>query len=118
MNRFVLLSLSFALTATVGCTPAQRSPDNIREDTAKATSAAARDMKAVAQGVVEGLKTTGPVNLNKATEDQLESLPGMNAIQARRVTAGRTYANSDELVKRHLIAKSEYDRIATKIVAK
>jgi len=42
----------------------------------------------------------------------------MNAIQARRVTAGRTYANSDELVKRHLIAKSEYDRIATKIVAK
>jgi DNA uptake protein ComE-like DNA-binding protein len=118
MKRELFCLLSLTLITAIGCTPTQRSPDNIRQETAKATSAAARDTKAVVQGVVEGLKTKGPLDINKATAEQLEALPGMNAVQAHRVIASRPYASSDELAKRHVIAKSEYDRIATQIVAR
>jgi DNA uptake protein ComE-like DNA-binding protein len=113
-----LLVLTITLLATVGCTPAQRSPDNIRHDTAKATAEAAKDAKAVAQGVVDGLKTKGPMNINTATAEQLDSLPGLSEGEARHIIAGRPYANSDELVKRHIISRGEYDRIAGRIEAR
>lgn len=104
------------LLALVGCTPADRSPDAIRQDTAKATSSAVRDAKAVAKGVVDGLKTKGPVNINKATEDQLESLPGIDARTARRIIAARPYDNASDLPKRHVVTREEYDRIAGNVV--
>jgi DNA uptake protein ComE-like DNA-binding protein len=120
-------SLSLALAAAIGCTPAQQNPDNIRRDTAKATAEAAKDAKAVVQGVADGIKAStskagtpsasGPLNINAASADQLDSLPGIDDVHAQRIIAGRPYASSDELVKRHLISKAEYDRISTQITA-
>jgi DNA uptake protein ComE-like DNA-binding protein len=124
MKRALFCPLNLALLATVtllasiGCTAAQRSPDNIRHDTAKATSEAVKDAKAVGEGVVDGLKAKGVVNINKASADQLDSLPGLSEGEARHIIAGRPYASSDELVKRHIISKGEYDRIAGKIEAR
>lgn len=116
MKRAILCT--FALLAVIGCSPASRSPDAIRQDTAAATAAATRDAKAVAQGVFDGLKTKGPMNINKASADDLETLPGVDAPTARKVIAGRPYKDSIELVKRHVVSKAEYDRIATKITAR
>lgn len=98
-----------------GCAPSSPSPDQIRQQTAKATAAAARDTKAVAQGIVEGLKTKGPLNINKATKEQLETLPGIDATAADRIIAGRPYQNSEELLRRHIVSRTEYHEIATKI---
>ena len=105
----------FMLTA---CTTQQRSPDQIRKETAEATSTAARDAKAVAQGVAEGLKQKGPVNINKASDDDLRSLPGIDDATARRIIDDRPYDSSDDMVKKHVITKAEYDRIADKVTAK
>ena len=105
------------LLPLVACTPERRSPDAIREDTAKATSEATRDAKAVAQGVVDGLKEKGPMNINKASADDLKTLPGIDDAIARRIVDGRPYDNSAELMKKHIISRAEYDRIADKIVA-
>lgn len=101
----------------VGCSPADRSPDAIRQDTAKATSSAVRDAKAVAKGVVDGLRSKGPVNINKASEADLENLPGIDAVKARNIIAGRPYDNAHDLLKRHLVTKTEYDRIAGDVIA-
>jgi competence protein ComEA len=99
----------------IACSPSERSPDAIRHDTAKAASEATRDAKAVVEGVKDGLKTGGPLNINNATAEQLETLPGITPAQARRIVAGQPYASSNELVKRHLVSQAEYDRIADKI---
>jgi DNA uptake protein ComE-like DNA-binding protein len=115
MKRALLFISTFALFTAAACSPADRSPDAIRHDAAKATSEAAKDTKAAVEGVVDGLKTKGTLNINTATQDQLEALPGMTPGQARRIVAGQPYASSDELVKRRLISQAEYDRIADKI---
>jgi len=117
MGRYVWL-LTLALIPLVACTPERRSPDAIREDTARATSEATRDAKSVAKGVVEGLREKGPVNINKASEEDLQSLPGIDAPAARRIIDGRPYDSGSELVKKHLISREEYNRIADKIVAR
>ena len=117
MKRTLFFTLTLALLTATGCTQAQRNPDAIRQDAAKAAAEAKQDAKAVVQGVEDGLKTKGQVNINNATPDQLEALPGIDAARARRIIAGRPYQSSDDLVKRHLVSKAEYDRIAGQVVA-
>ncbi|MGA8730167.1 MAG: helix-hairpin-helix domain-containing protein [Terracidiphilus sp.] len=115
MRRALLCMAGFL--ALVGCKPADRSPDAIRQDTAKATSSVVRDAKAVAKGVADGLKAKGPVNINKASEEDLETLPGIDASAARRIIDGRPYDNASDLPKRHIVTREEYDRIAGNVVA-
>ena len=98
-----------------GCTAHDRSPDQIREQTARATSTAARDAKAVAQGVVEGVKQERTININRASADDLKSLPGIDDVAARRIIDHRPYSDSYDLVKRHIVSREEYDRIAGKV---
>jgi competence protein ComEA len=117
MKRALFCTMTFVLLTSVGCTPAQRDPEAIRQDTAKATTEASKDAKAVVQGVEDALKTKGSVDINKATPQQLRALPGINSAQVHRIIAGRPYASTDELVKRHLVSKTEYDRIADQVVA-
>ena len=111
---------SLILLLAAGCTSDQRNnPDEIRQETAKATREVARDAKAVAQGVGDGLKSKvgTSININTATADQLATLPGINDGRARRIIANRPYDHSDDLVKKHVIPQEEYDRISGQIVA-
>lgn len=113
----------FALIALVGiglsgCTAHDRSPDAIREQTAHATSTAVRDAKAVTQGVVQGIKQQRTVNINKASAGDLIALDGIDDETANRIIEHRPYNDSYDLVKRHVISKTEYNRIAGKIEAR
>ena len=101
--------------ALAGCTSHDRSPDEIRRQTARATSTAARDAKAVVQGMVEGVKQQRTININRSSADDLSSLPGIDDGTARRIIEHRPYSDSYDLVKRHIISKEQYDRIAGKI---
>ena len=116
MRLFVLVPLT--LIALTGCTPHDRSPDEIREQTARATSTAVRDAKAVTQGVAEGVKQQRTININHASSDDLKSLPGIDEDSAQRIIEGRPYSDSEDLAKRHIVSRAEYNRIAGKIEAR
>ena len=109
---------SIAIVALAGCTTHDRSPDEIREQTARATSTAARDAKAVAQGVADGIKQQRTVNINHASADDLKALPGIDDTTARHIIDHRPYSDSYDLVKQHIISHDEYDRISGKIEAR
>lgn len=116
--KIALFALTLGLLTIAGCTRESRSPDSIREHAANATAATKRDAKAIAQGVFEGLARKGPVNINKATKEQLLELPGLTARSADAIIAGRPYANAAELRRRHILSKAEYDKVAGHVVAK
>lgn len=116
MKLFALIPL--VAIALAGCTPHDRSPDEIRQQTARATSTAVRDAKAVTQGVVEGVKQQRTININRASADDLKSLPGIDGDAAQRIIEGRPYKDSEDLAKQHIISRAEYNRIAGKIEAR
>ena len=116
--RRVSVVMALGAMALVGCTQESRSPDAIRNDTANVTSAATRDAKAVALGVVDGLRSKGTVNINKASRDDLETLPGISPARADAIIEHRPYRAGAELLRRHIVSKAEYNRIAQKITAR
>ena len=116
MRTFALIAL--AALSLAGCNAHDRSPDAIREQTAHATSTAVRDAKAVTQGVVQGIRQQRTININKASARDLSSLDGIDDETANRIIEHRPYADSYELVKKHVVSKAEYNRIAGKIEAR
>ncbi|MGC9198437.1 MAG: ComEA family DNA-binding protein [Acidobacteriaceae bacterium] len=59
----------------------------------------------------------GALDINSATPQQLNALPGFGPAYTRRVIAGRPYRSSNQLVTRGVIPQSEYQRIRGLIVA-
>ena len=118
MKRIFLGTI--ALLVLVGCNQTNPSPETIRQDTAKATHEAVTDAKAVAKGVADGLKqqkdSKGAVDINKASAADLQTLPGIDAVHARKIIDGRPYDDPSDMVKKGVISGSEYDRIAGKVV--
>jgi helix-hairpin-helix protein len=114
----LVLCCTIALLCVSGCTQNNPSPEKIREETAKATSETVRDAKAVAKGVADGIKQQhGPLDINHATADQLQNLPGIDSEDAQRIIANRPYHQASDLQKRHLLSKAKYDQISGNIVA-
>jgi len=105
------------LTALAGCAQPQNSQE-LKEKTAQATAEVKRDAKAVAAGIREGWSRDQPLDLNLATKQQLLSLPAMTEAEADRVIAGRPYNDPSDLVKRHILPKAEYDKIADQVTAR
>jgi DNA uptake protein ComE-like DNA-binding protein len=112
--RFVCATLLLTLA---GCNQQQRTED-LKEKTAQVTAEAKRDTKAVVAGIREGWSRDKPLDLNSATKEQLLTLPGMTAPQADRVIASRPYNAPQDLVTRHIMRKTEYDKIADRLTAK
>jgi DNA uptake protein ComE-like DNA-binding protein len=114
------LSFSLAIFLVIllpACTQQQRTED-LKEKTAQATAEAKRDTKAIVAGIREGWSRDKPLDINSATKDQLVTLPGITAPLADRMLAGRPYKDPAELVTRHILRKTTYDKIADRLVAK
>lgn len=103
-----MLSLSLACT--------NQDPDRIRQKTAEETSAIKRDTKAVAEGVKDGLSNKRSVDLNKATREDLKSLPGIDSQKADHIIAERPYANPRQLVTRHVLSQEEFTQVQDRVV--
>jgi DNA uptake protein ComE-like DNA-binding protein len=101
----------------IGCTQ-EKSPDQIRQETAEATAKLKTNAKAVAQGIREGLKAGQLVDINSASKDDLLKLPNLTDPQADRIIAGRPYSNTRDLVTRRILSQREYDQIKGNIEAR
>ncbi len=62
-------------------------------------------------------KTSGKLDLNTATKDQLMSLPGVTDADAQKILDGRPYRAKNQLLSKGIISKDEYAKIKGQIVA-
>lgn len=102
MLRYPVLAL--ALAAALATSPAvAQSPQPAAPTTASPSAAAPR---------------LPLIDLNAASKDELDALPGIGPVRAEAIIKGRPYRGKDELVRKKVIPESVYEGIKERVVAR
>ena len=102
MKKNISRVLMFALLLVLGVGVAISHPQTTKPATAPAAKAAAADL----------------LDINGATKDQLDALPGIGAKYSQKIIDGRPYAKKTDLVRKKVIPQATYNKIKDLIIAK
>lgn len=70
----------------------------------------------VGQGGIKG-EESGLININTASESELDALPGVGVVTAGKIISARPYSSIEEILSKKIVGQSVFEKIKDKITA-
>ena len=108
----VLAVGSLAWSPVMAQTPQPAVPSTPRQTTSSPAPSAPATTTPAAPA-----QKTPLIDINSASKDELDALPGIGSVRAEAIIKGRPYKRKDELVSKKFLTKAVYDKIKDQVIA-
>jgi competence protein ComEA len=119
LSLAVLSALLALLLAGVSAQSQDTSAKSNAQTAGQESKSAAKSAGKAAQKTTEKAadKVTGKTDVNSASKEDLDKLPGIGPATADKIIAGRPYNTKRDLLAKKIVSQKEYAAIKDKIVA-
>lgn len=115
MKKLWISVLTIVLCAGIAAAQTTRKSDSKTKTTTTEKPDSAKTAKAPAAKSDAGV--SGKVDVNAASKDELEKLPGIGPVTSQKIIDGRPYKTKRDLLTRKIVGQKEYDSIKDNIIA-
>lgn len=112
MKKLLALLIAFVFISVSGLVP------NAWGQTTTTKEAPKKEAPAKTATKDDKAAKKAPLDINTASPQDLQVLPGIGEAYAKKIVENRPYKRKDELVQKKVIPQATYDKIKDQIVAK
>ena len=116
--RILRLACAVAVASIVWSPLGAQTPQPAAPSTARPSVSSPAPSTPAATTPATPAAKTPLIDINSASKDELDALPGIGSVRAEAIIKGRPYKGKDELLRKKVLPSNIYEGIKDRIIAK